>query len=68
MFSKLDLTKGFYQIGLDPKCREYLAFSTPDGLKQWKVMPFGIANAPAAFQREMAGVEGHGRVSDGVHR
>jgi hypothetical protein len=53
VFSKLDLTKGFYQIALDPKCREYLAFSTPDGLKQWKVMPFGTANAPGTFQREM---------------
>ncbi len=53
VFSKLDLTKGFYQIALDPRCREQLAFSTPDGLRQWTVMPFGVANAPATLQREM---------------
>jgi hypothetical protein len=65
VFSKLDLTKGFYQIGLDPKCRGYLAFSSPNGLRQWTVMPFGTANAPAAFQREMQRVL-KGRLDESV--
>lgn len=53
MFSKMDLTKGFWQIPLEKKSRELLAFSTPVGLKQPRFMPFGIKNAPATFQREM---------------
>lgn len=53
VFSKLDLLKGFWQIPLEKRTREVLAFSTPLGLKQPLFMPFGIKNAPAAFQREM---------------
>ena len=53
IFSKLDLLKGFWQIPVDEKTKELLAFSTPLGLKQPTHMPFGVRNAPATFQREM---------------
>jgi hypothetical protein len=52
-FSKLDLLKGFNQIPVQQKSREYMAVSTPLGLYQPTVMPFGVKNAPGAFQREM---------------
>lgn len=53
LFSKIDLLKGFYQIPVDKKSQPYLAVSTPDGLYHHTVMPFGVKNAPGAFQREM---------------
>jgi hypothetical protein len=53
LFSKMDLLKGFWQIPLEKETQRVLAFSTPLGLKQPLFMPFGIKNAPAAFQREM---------------
>ena len=53
VFSKLDATKGFNQIPVHPDSRHFLAISTPDGLYQPTVMPFGVTNAPAVFQREM---------------
>ena len=53
---KLDLTKGFWQIPMDPRSKELLAFSTPLGLYQPLNMPFGMKNAPAIFQREMTRV------------
>ena len=36
---------------LTERAREVSAFVTPDGLYQRKVMPFGMKNAPATFQR-----------------
>ena len=53
VFSKLDATKGFNQIPVHPDSRHLLAISTPDGLYQPTVMPFGVTNAPSVFQREM---------------
>ena len=52
-FSKLDLTSGFNQIPVDKASRELMAVSTPIGLYQPTVMPFGVKNAPGSFQREM---------------
>jgi hypothetical protein len=53
VFSALDLASGYYQLELDKGSRSYTAFPTPYGLYQWKVMPMGLTNAPAIFQRAM---------------
>ena len=49
--SKFDLLKGYWQVPLTEKAKELSAFVTPDGFFQYKVMPFGMKNAPATFQR-----------------
>ena len=52
-FSSMDLQSGFWQIEVAPESREKTAFVTPDGLWQFKKMPFGLCNSPASFQRKM---------------
>ena len=49
--TKFDLLKGFWQVPLTERAKEISAFVTPDGLYQYKVMPFGMKNSPASFQR-----------------
>ena len=52
--TKINKRSGFCQVDLTPNAQELLAFITPQGrVFKWKVMPFGVANAPALFQELM---------------
>ena len=52
-FSTLDLASGFWQIRVHDNSQEKTAFATPFGSFEFRVMPFGLKNAPSVFQRLM---------------
>ena len=53
IFFIVDLSKGFHQIPLHPESRAKTAMNLAGKRYQWRVMPMGIKNGPAIFQRVM---------------
>ena len=52
-FSTFDLRAGYHQVGLHPRDAHKTTFITRRGSFQFDVLPFGLCNAPATFERLM---------------
>ena len=50
-FSCIDLNSGYWQVEVEERDRQKTAFASRRGLFEFKVMPFGLCNATATFER-----------------
>jgi len=57
--SFMDYTTGYNQIQMAPKAQEATTFRTTKGIFCYKVMPFGLKNAGATYQRAMQTIFEH---------
>ena len=53
VFSKIDLQSAYLQMELDEESREFTTINTHKGLYRFNRLAFGIASAPAIWQRAM---------------
>jgi hypothetical protein len=55
-FSFLDCFNGYNQIKIAPQDQDKTTFTTPWGTFAYRVLPFGLCNAPATFQISVIGI------------
>ena len=69
-FSKLDASRGYWQIKVDEESSKLLAFSTPFGRYKFKRIPFGILTDSEVFQKKISqineGINGCANVQDDI--
>eukprot|EP00731_Ephydatia_muelleri_P001678 Em0001g1678a len=53
VFTKLNLANAYLQLMVEEKSKEYLTINTHKGVFRYNRLPFGVASAPAIFQRAM---------------
>jgi hypothetical protein len=51
VFTKLDIRQAFYRIRMKEGLEDLTTFRTRYGSYKYKVLPFGLCNGPASFQR-----------------
>jgi hypothetical protein len=51
IFTKIDIRQGFHRIQMHPDSEDMTTFRTRYGSYKYKVMPLGLTNGPATFQR-----------------